>query len=435
MPPRAPDDVPASARRRVTRRLLPFLILVYLLAYLDRANLSIAMLQMRGGLGFTDRVIGLGAGIFFFGYTLLEVPGALLVERWSARKWLSRIMISWGLIASLTGFIGLPALAFFSTRTQFFLARFLLGAAEAGFFPGVIVYLSHWFRLEDRPRAQAWFMLTQPAAVIFGYPASRWILENIRWAGLEGWRWVFLLEGAPCILLGFVTLLYLTDRPAQARWLPEPEKSWLTAELSRERALHFAAGRVRIASAFRDPRTVLLTAVYFLTVAGNQALLFFLPSITDAMTRLSVPARTAASVAPYLCSAAGIVLNGFHSQRTGERRRHTALPMIFTGASFLLVLLAGDRLAYSIPLLCLAGFTSQAYLPVFWSLPGAFLGASAAAAAIGSINALGNLGGFAGPALFGALTTATGDFRAGIVLLAACSLAAGLLALRIRLDR
>jgi len=304
------------------RRLMPFLILVYLVAYIDRANLGIAKLQMQTDLRFTDATIGLGAGIFFIGYFLLEIPGSLIVERYSARKWFARIMISWGLVAALTGLI--------ATSGQFYAARFFLGAAEAGFFPGVIVYLSHWFRFEDRTRAKAWFMMTQPLSVVVGTSISRWILENIHWRGIAGWRWVFVLEGVPAILLGVVALFYLTDRVHEAKWLPEDEKRWLLHELQTEEEHKIAAGRVRILDAFRHRQTLLLMTVFFLIVTSNQAILFFLPSIAKSMKGLSIIRQTVVTILPYLCSIVGIMVNGYWSSRTGERRWHTAVPILLT---------------------------------------------------------------------------------------------------------
>lgn len=417
------------------RRFLPFLIVAYLLAYLDRANLGVAKLQMQGDLHFTDQTVGFGAGIFFIGYFLLEIPGSLIVERFSARKWFARIMIVWGLVAALTGFIGMPFLTSLGNRQQFYLARFLLGAAEAGFFPGVIVYLSHWFRYEDRTRAKSWFMMTQPLAIVVGTPLSRWIMENVHGHGLPGWRWVFFLEGAPSIILGIIALFYLTDRVHQARWLREDEREWLTAELAREELEKIAAGRVRILDAFRQPQTALLMAVLFLIVTSNQALLFFLPSITDNLKSISITGRTAIAAVPYLFSIVGILLNGFLSSRSGERRWHTAGPILATSVALIALILAGPHVGLMVALLCAVGFTFQAWLPVFWTLPTAFLGQAAAAAAIGTINSFGNLGGFAGPYLFGYLKTVTGRYETGLWFLAGCMLMAGLLATQIRVER
>jgi ACS family tartrate transporter-like MFS transporter len=423
--------LPDRARARITRRLIPFLIFIYLLAYLDRANVGVAKLQMQPQLGFTDAIIGLGSGIFFAGYLLLDIPGALIVERWSARKWIARIMVSWGLVAALMGFVGTPLFGAVRPVTQFYGLRLLLGIAEAGFFPGLIVYLSHWYRQEDRPKAKAYFMVAQPLAVALGVPISRWILENIRWSGLAGWRWVFILEGVAPFLMGFVTLWYLTDRPHQARWLPEDEKRWLIEELKTEESRKISAGKVGVLDALRYPQTFLLIAIFFLIVVGNQALIFFLPSITESMKSLPVEIRTIAAGLPYVCSAAGILLNGMWARRTGKLRLHSAIPMFATGVSLSLAVLSGGHVWLTLAVFCLAGFTSQAYLPAFWTLPSTLLGKSAAATAVGLIN-LGNLGGLAGPWLFGYLRTITGRFDAGLWVLAGCMLLAGTLALQIR---
>ena len=221
------SDVGQRARRRIARRLLPFLFILYFIAYLDRVNVGFAGLEMSHNLGFTDRVFGLGAGIFFAGYFLFEIPGALIVERWSARRWIARILISWGLVTILMAMIRTPA--------QFYGARFFLGAAEAGFFPGILVYLTHWFRHEDRARAGALFMSAIPIANVLGSPLAGWLL-GVRWFGIPGWRWLFILEGIPAVLLGIMTLLYLTDWPREAKWLPADEQEWIDGELQREKA-------------------------------------------------------------------------------------------------------------------------------------------------------------------------------------------------------
>lgn len=430
----ATQALSARTRRRVTRRLIPYLIFIYLLAYLDRANVGVAKLRMQKDLNFSDAAIGFGAGIFFLGYLLLDIPGSLIVERWSARKWIARIMVSWGLIAALMGLMGTPLFDSFRPVTQFYGLRLLLGIAEAGFFPGVIVYLSHWYRLEDRAGAKAYFMLAQPMAIAVGIPISRWILENIGWAGLAGWRWVFILEGLLPLLMGFVTFWYLTDRPHEARWLPDDEKQWLIGELKAEESRKIAAGRVGVLDALRYPQTFLLIAVFFLIVTGNQALIFFLPSITDNMKSLPIEVRTLAAGLPYACSALGIFLNGMWARRTGQLRWHTAVPVLATGISLCLTVLAGNHIWLTMGMFCLAGFTSQAYLPAFWTLPTMLLGKSAAATAVGLI-CLGNLGGLAGPWLFGYLKTITGRYDAGLWVLAGCQLLAGMLATQIKLPR
>lgn len=430
----AEEAVAIQTRKRVTRRLIPYLMFIYWLAYLDRANLGVAKLQMQGELGFTDAVIGLGAGIFFVGYLLLDIPGSLIVERWSARKWIAGIMVAWGLVAALMGFVAMPVLGSARPLTQFYWLRLVLGTAEAGFFPGVIVYLSHWYRAEDRARAKAYFMITQPLAVAIGIPLSRWILENCTWSGLHGWRWVFILEGILPVIMGVVTLFYLTDRPQNAHWLPREEKQWLIGQLQSEEARNSSSHRVSIMDALRNPQTFLLTGLFFLIVTGNQALIFFLPSITDSMKSMPVAVRTLAAGLPYACSALGILINGMWAHRTNELRWHTAVPVLATGISLGFTVLAGGHLWLKMGLFCLAGFTSQAYLPPFFTLPTRLLGKSAAATAIGLI-CLGNLGGLAGPWLFGKLTTVTGSYDAGLWVLAGCMLMAGAMATQIRVPR
>ena len=423
-------DVSVRARRRITRRLIPYLMFVYLLAYLDRANLGVAKLQMQGDMGFNDAVIGFGAGIFFLGYLLLDIPGSLIVERWSARKWIARIMVSWGVVASLMGFLGWPLLNFVHPVTQFYGLRLLLGIAEAGFFPGVIVYISHWFRPEDRSRAKAYFMVTQPIAIALGIPLSRWIMDTIHWGRLAGWRWIFILEGVVPVLMGFVTLWYLTDRPRQAKWLPDDEKQWLMSALKADEDRKTIAHRVRIIDALKYPQTFLLIGVYFLIVTGNQALIFFLPSIGDSMKSMPVAIRTMTASLPYACSACGILINGLWAQRTGKLRLHTAVPVLATGVSLGLTVLAHNHAGLMIALFCLAGFTAQAYLPAFWTLPTTLMGKSAAATAVGLI-CLGNLGGVVGPWLFGYLKTITGGHDTGLWVLSGCMLVAGVLATQI----
>jgi MFS transporter, ACS family, tartrate transporter len=425
-------DLAVRTRTRVTRRLIPYLMFAYLLAYLDRANVGVAKLRMQADVGFNDAIIGFGAGVFFLGFLLLNLPATLMVERWSARRLLALIMIAWGLIASMMGFIGAPAFGSIPLTTQFYGLRLLLGIAEAGFFPGVIVYLSHWYRPADRPRAKAYFMVSQSIAIAAGIPLSRWILENIHWAGLASWRWVFILEGILPFFMGFVTLWYLTDRPANAAWLPDDEKAWLIAELNADESLKKSQHRVRIVDALRMPQTFLLTAVLFLVVTGNQALIFFIPSITETMKGLPIAVRTLAAGLPYAFSALGILLNGMWAQRTGKLVAHAALPIFATGAFLALAVFARDHLWLMTALLCLTGFAAQAYMPPFWTLPTTLLGKSAAATAVGII-CLGNLGGVAGPWLFGYTQTITGSYNVGLLIMAGCMLLAGALATQIRI--
>jgi ACS family tartrate transporter-like MFS transporter len=404
---------------------------IYMLAYLDRANLGVAKLGMQADMGFPESVIGLGAGIFFIGFLLFDLPGSLIVERWSARIWIARIMVCWGIVAVLMGFLGMPLFGSLSPVRQFYGLRLALGMAEAGFFPGIIVYISHWYQPKDRARAKAFFMVAQPLAIAIGIPLSGWILHNIHWRGLAGWRWIFILEGLPPIVMGLVTLLYLTDRPQNARWLPIEEKEWLVGKLKEDESRKIAERRVSVLDALRYPQTFLLIAIAFLTITGNQALIFFLPSITEGMKGMPVAIRTLGAALPYACSAVGILCNGIWAQRTGKLRWHTAAPILATGTCVALAACAHQHGWLMMALFCMAGLTAQAYLPAFWSLPTMLLGRSAAATAVGLI-CLGNLGGLAGPWIFGYLKTLTGQYTPGLYVLSGSMLAAGLLAILIR---
>jgi MFS transporter, ACS family, tartrate transporter len=423
-------DVALCTRVHVTRRLIPYLLLIYILAYVDRANLGVAKLGMMADTGFNDAIIGFGAGIFFLGFLVMNIPAGFLVERWSARKLIAAIMMAWGVFASMMGFLGMRFLGALHVNTQFYLLRLLLGIAEAGFFPGVIVYLSHWYRPQDRARAKGYFMLAQPIAIAAGIPISGWILDRIHWFGMPSWRWVFWLEGVPPFIMAFVSLWYLTDRPQRADWLPDEERTWLVEKLRADEALKVKARRVSVQDALSNPQTFLLIAILFLIVAGNQALIFFLPSITNTMKALPAGLRQIAAGLPYACSALGILGNGIWAQRSGKLRRHTALPILATGVSLGLAVMARNHAGIMVALFCLTGFTAQAYMPAFWTLPTTLFGKSAAATAVGLI-ALGNLGGVAGPWLFGYLRDVTGNYAAGLWAASGCMILAGLLATQI----
>lgn len=400
---------------------MPFLLLLYFFAYIDRTNIGIAKIGMQQDLGFSDEVIGLGAGIFFVGYLLLEIPSTLMVERWSARLWIGRIMISWGVVATAMGFI--------NTETQFYWLRFALGITEAGFFPGIIVYLSHWYRAEDRAPAKSLFLVAQPISQVLGVPLARVIMEKVAWCGLEGWRWVFILEGIPSIILGFVAIRYMTDWPREARWLPPEQRDWLAGEIDRERADKERAGRAAWATALRQPQIYLLAAISFCAIAGNQSIMFFLPSITEALTSLAVVTRTIVTTLPYVCSFAGILIAGRLARQPQRRRWLVAVSLWMTATG-----LAGSILASGHPYLvvasfCAAGFFAQAYLPAFWTFPSALLTKSGAAVAVGIITTLGGLGGLFGPWIFGYLRTVTLDFHTGLWFLAGALAVGGTLAL------
>jgi sugar phosphate permease len=410
--------VAQQAHRRISRRILPYLFILYIVAYLDRINLSYAALEMNKDLNFSPEVYGFGAGIFFAGYFLLEVPGAILVERWSARAWMARIMISWGLVAVLTGFV--------RTATQFYWIRFLLGAAEAGFFPGVVVYLSHWFRDADRAKAVAVFSAAQPLANMIGAPFSG-LLLGVHWLGLPGWRWLFILEGIPAVILGVVTFFYLTDWPHQAGWLPDAERQWITAELEKEKYARQAAQPHSVWKTLTQPKLLLLIVAYFFMVTSVYGFTYWMPAIVKKLSGFSNLTVSLLSALPYCAGLGAMLLLGWSSDRTRERRWHTAIPMIIAGAGLALAVASQNLLLLMICMFALAAAGMYGYFPSFWSLPSGFLTGTVAAASVGIINSIGNLGGFAGPYAVGYLNHIAHSFSAGVIYLSLSAVvAAGL---------
>lgn len=412
-----------GARRRITRRILPFLFILYVVAYLDRINLSYAALEMNRDLRFSPDVYGFGAGIFFAGYFLLEIPGAILVERWSARAWIARIMISWGIIAVLTGFM--------HTATQFYWIRFLLGAAEAGFFPGIVVYLGHWFRYEDRAKALALFMAAQPIANMIGAPISG-LLLGVNWLRLPGWRWLFILEGVPAVILGVVTLAYLTDWPHQAKWLTDVERQWITSELEEERRARQKAHPYGVWQTISQRRVVLLTFAYFFIATSVYGFTFWMPTIVKSLSGYSNLFVSFLSALPYCVGLSAILLVGWSSDRTKERRWHTALPMFVAGVGLALVVVSQNVPFMVISMFCVAAAGMYGYIPAFWTLPSGFLTGTAAAASIGLINSFGNLGGFAGPYIVGYLNRTGHSFSAAVICLSLSAVVAASLVLSLR---
>ena len=412
------------ARRRIAWRLLPYLLMVYVIAYLDRNNLATAALQMPHDLGFDDRVIGFGAGIFALGYIILEIPGTLIIERWSARKWIARIMISWGLVT-----IGM---AFIRTPHQFYTMRFLLGLAEAGFFPGVIVYLTHWFVYEDRAKAVAGFMAAIPLAFAVGSPISG-LLLGVHWGGLRGWQWLFILEGLPALLFGVVTWFYVTDWPREAKWLSPGEREWVVQQLESEKQAKKSVRSYSILEAIRHRDVLILTTLHFLQNGSAYGLAFWLPTMLKRLSGLSDVRVTLLVALPNLLGFAAMQLNGWHSDRTAERRWHTAIPLWITAAALLVLSVANWGTAPSLLLFSIASAGLLAFLPSFWAMPSAFLCDSAAAMATGTINCVAaGLGGFLGPALVGYQAARTHSFRSGFAVLVVVLVIAGMLPLTLR---
>jgi D-galactonate transporter len=414
--------VAERARKRIAWRLLPFLFLLYIIAFLDRMNVGAAALQMPGDLGFNDKVVGLGAGMFFIGYVVLEIPGALIAERWSARRWIARIMISWGIITAL--------MAFIHTAREFYLVRFLVGAAEAGFFPAVIVYVSHWFRYQDRAKAIAVFYAASPLSYVVGSPLAG-LLLGIAWFGLRGWRWLFILEGVPAVVFGVITIFYLTDWPRGASWLREDERDWITNELEKEKRAKKKIRSYTIWQAFGQRDVVLLTLSYFCATTGGYGISFWLPSILKRLSGQSDLRVTLFAALPYVAGFLVQQLNAWHSDRTLERRWHAAVAIFLCGVSLLLAVIYGSSLTIAVALFCLVGAGYYSFHPCFWAVPTAFLSESAAAASIGLINSVGNLGGFFGPMIMGYLVSRTHSFRAGLLYLVGSLCLSGVLMLAV----
>jgi len=404
---------------RVTRRLVPFLFLCYVAAYLDRVNVGFAKLQMQADLALSDTVYGIGAGIFFLGYFLFEVPSNLLMARVGARRWIARIMISWGLVSAATMFASSPA--------TFYLLRFLLGVAEAGFFPGVVLYLTYWYPARRRARIVALFMSGVAVAGVLGGPLSGWIMRAFAGTGgLHGWQWLFLLEGLPSIALGIWTLFYLDDGIRSARWLDGDEKARLETALAEDGAAH---GHWPLRHVFGSGRVWLLAAIYFLFVMGLYGVSFWLPQLIRNSGVQDVFHIGLLTAIPYGVAAVVMVLAARHSDRSGERRWHTALAGLAGAAGLMLSIAFADNAFAAMAALSLATAGILTTFPIFWSLPTAMLGGMAAAAGIALINSVGNLAGFASPYLVGAIRDATASTAQGMSVLAASLLMGALLTL------
>jgi MFS transporter, ACS family, tartrate transporter len=404
------SEIERSTMARVTWRLLPFLLLLYIISWLDRVNVGFAKLQLNADLGFSETIYGIGAGIFFVGYGLCEVPSNLLLVRFGARVWIARIMVTWGIISC--------AMMFVQGATSFYVLRFLLGVAEAGFLPGIIYYLSQWFPGQHRARAVSWFMIGIPLSLVFGGPLSGWLMQDLdEYLGLHGWQWMFLVEGIPAIVLGFVVLGFLTEKPADAAWLPAEQRKWLTERIAGEHHEAHKRHGFGLRAALTHPTVWLLAVVMFCCQTGSYGLTFWVPSIVKGLTGYSEFAVGMFTAIPYIAAAAAMILVGMSSDRSGERFLHIAVPSLVGAAGFLAV---GYLHAPLLAMLALSVAAAGDYCTrgPFWALPGKFLTGSAAAGAIALINSMGALGGALGPSTVGWLKDHTGGFLGPMLMLA-----------------
>ncbi len=412
------SDSENTLYRKVFWRFVPLLMVCFMVAYLDRVNVGFAKLQMLQELKFSEAMYGLGAGIFFIGYFIFEIPSNLILHRYGARRWIARVMLTWGVLAAAMMFVNSP--------TTLYVLRFLLGVAEAGFFPGIILYLTYWFPAARRGKITALFMMAVPLSAFIGNPLSGWIMHTFNnVSGFSGWQWVFLLEALPAIVLGFVILARLDDRIADASWLTEDEKNLLKYNVEAEEAKKEKLSLVKI---LKRPRVWSMTLIYFSLSMGLYGVSFWMPTImrnSGVKDNLTVGLLTA--IPPFFAIIA-MVLNSGHSDRSGERRWHVALPAFIGSVGLAASAFNSDSTFFALTALIVANVGIQMAVPVFWSLPTAFLGGAAAAAGIALINSIGNLSGFVSPYLVGWLKDVTGSTNIGIYILALFLIVGGLAA-------
>ena len=401
-------DIEKRTLRKITWRIVPFIMILYLIAYIDRVNIGFAAITMKEDLGFTSSILGFGAGIFFLGYFLFEVPSNIILHKVGARIWIARVMVTWGIIAG--------GMAFIESSTSFYVMRFLLGIAEAGFFPGIILYLSFWFPARNRAGVIALFMAAAPIATAIGSPISAALLEMHGIMGLAGWQWMFLIEALPAVILGVVVFFYMTDRPEKATWLKQDERDWLVKTMQAENAGKDSHQHHSIIRGLANPRVLALALVYFGTSAGLYTLGIWAPQI---IKELGVSSMTVGllNAIPPIVSVVAMILWSRHSDKTNERTWHVALACI-TAAIGLVIAAGTGSVIGLIAALTIVNVGISCSKPPLWSMPTMFLSGAAAATGIATINSIGNLGGFAGPAMIGWVKDQTGSFTGGLYFVA-----------------
>lgn len=422
------DESPAARRTaigRVTRRLIPFAFLCYVVAYIDRVNVGFAASALQRDLGLSDTQYGIGAGLFFLGYCLFEIPSNLILERVGARRWIARIMIGWG-IASM-------GMMFVRDASSFYVARVILGIAEAGFFPGIVLYLTYWIPAAERARTGALFMMAAPVSIIVGAPISAALLALDGWLGLRGWQWLFLIEGLPAVILGFVALHVLTDRPRDAAWLPANDREWLTRTMEAEGARRAATGHSSVLGSLSSGRVWLLCGVYFLNTVNTYGIFLWLPKMLAEAAGSKGFGISLLTAIPFTAALVAMVLVGRHSDRTGERKQHVAACALTAAAGLLLAVAFRHNIWLLVLSFTLSQMGQRSVMSIFWTIPPIFLGGIGAAAGIGLINAVGNLGGAVGPTLMGALREFTGSYTTGLLVLAAALVVEAIVVMTLRI--
>jgi ACS family tartrate transporter-like MFS transporter len=396
-------------------------------AYIDRVNIGFAATELQRDLRLTDTAYGIGAGLFFLGYCLFEIPSNLILDRVGARLWMARIMVVWGLVSMGTMFV--------TDTTTFYAARVLLGVAEAGFFPGIVLYLTYWIPASERAKNNALFMTAAPIAMIVGAPVSEALLTLDGRLGLQGWQWLFLVEGFPAVVLGVMALWVFTDRPEQATWLAPAEREWLTSTMAAERAARAAHAHVSLIGSLTNRKVWLLSTAYFLNALVTYGVFLWLPKILREASGFSGTRLGVITAIPFVAALIGMVIIGAHSDKTGERKRHVAACALTAATGLVLAVLFQD----SVPLIVLSFALSQlgqrSVMSVFWAIPPMILGGTGAAAGIALINSIGNLGGAVGPSVMGALREGTNSYSSGLLVLAAALVIEAILILSLKLPR
>jgi ACS family tartrate transporter-like MFS transporter len=422
----SPTDIETRTIRKVRSRIIPFIMVLMVIASLDRMNIGFAALTMNKELAITSQQYGFLAGVFFLGYFTFEIPSNLLLHRIGARVWLARILISWGIVAMLTGFV--------KTASHVYVLRFLLGVAEAGYFPGIVLYLTYWFPQRQLARNIALFITANPVANILGAPVSGVILDHAHWFGVSSWRWLLILEGVPAIIGGILTYFLLPGKPAEARFLTAQEKEWIATERAREEQQKIAAHPIGAGRALAHGRVWYLTVIYFMAMISWQGMSLWLPQLMkDSSGRSSNTTVGILVMIPYLVALVAMILVAHRSDRTLERRYHTAVPLIIGAISLALLATSGTgSVLVSVTLWCFAVSGACCLWGPFWSLPNEFLAGYSAAAGIALINSIGNLGGFVGSYTIGTISKRTGSFHGGLVFLCISFFATATLMLALR---